>query len=69
MFKVHYPAHSYFKKQLRTYGSAELLKALDSQFLIKSALLHYLASSDGRGVVHDWAPEIDAKGRLSISPD
>jgi len=69
MFKVHYPAHSYFKKQLRTYGSAELLKALDSQFLIKSALLHYLASPDGRGVVHDWAPEIDADGRLSISPD
>ena len=69
MFKVHYPAHSYFKKQLRTYGSAELLKALDSQFLIKSALLHYLASPDGRGVVHDWAPEIDAEGRLSISPD
>ncbi len=57
MLKVHYPAHSYFKKQLTTYGSAELLMALDP-ILLKSALLHYLPGGEGNvGRVHDWGPE------------
>ena len=58
MFKVHYPAHSYFKKQLRTYGSAELLMALDSQILLKSAFLHYLPGGEGNvGRQQTWGPE------------
>ncbi len=57
MFRVHQPAHSYFKKQLRTYGSAELLMALDP-ILLKSALLHYLPGGEGNvGRVHNWGPE------------
>ena len=57
MFRVHQPAHSYFKKQLRTYGSAELLMALDP-ILLKSALLHYLPGGEGNvGRVHTWGPE------------
>jgi len=65
MFRVHQPAHSYFKKQAKTYGSGIFLKAyLESMDIRKSGLLHYrVGGENNRGFVHSWAPE-DA-----INPD
>ena len=54
MFRVHLPAKSYLRKQSRTFGSAELLDALNPM-LRKDAFLQYVGR-DGIGQSHDWAP-------------
>ena len=70
MFRVHQPAHSYFKKQAKTYGSGIFLKAyLESMDIRKSGLLHYrVGGENNRGFVHSWAPE-DAINSDPNEPD
>tara|TARA_R100001443_G_scaffold32611_2_gene46672 strand:- start:480 stop:2393 length:1914 start_codon:yes stop_codon:yes gene_type:complete len=70
MFRVHQPAHSYFKKQLRTYGSAELLMALEPHLLLKAAFLHYLPGGENNvGRQHNWGPVDEEGNPIGLSSD
>lgn len=65
MFKVHFPATSYFNSLPKVHGSDVFLKALIvSRQIKKSALLHYrVGGENNQGFVHTWAPE------EAINPD
>ncbi len=56
MWKVHLPATSYFKKQVKFFGTNHFLKAYKTNTILKSAGLFFRDDPYSIGQPHTWAP-------------